>query len=929
MKWLSVLGLSYFVVFTLGVKHELFKDCNQSGFCARNRFFARQISKAETDSPYFVDSESVVRGQDSIEAVIGKILPNGNIVKFNLQILLLVDDNVRFTVTEERKVKRVGILNTNRFDGTAAAAFGRDPRELTTEFTPKLTKNDKEISFDYGRDDSLCLVLSFKPIKLTIYKDNQPVVVLNDNQFLNIEHYRRKEENHEHLNPELETAFDMFLDSFRDSIADSVPLGPEAIAVDVTLAGFTHAYGIPEHADSLSLKSTTDTPSPYRLFNVDIFEYETDSRMPMYGQIPLLVGIKADTSVGVFWLNSADTFVDIKKSESVNAHWISENGILDVVLLVGDSPNEITSKFGILTGNMPLPQKFALGYHQCRWNYVSEQDLLDVHSQMDSQEFPYDTIWLDVEYTDKKKYFTWDKAMFPKHINMMKQLDETGRNLVVIIDPHLKTSYEVSNYVIDHKLAMLDSKGEPYKGHCWPGESVWIDSLNPESQAYWDELFRNSSDSFIGQESNVNLWNDMNEPSVFNGPETSAPRDNLHYNGWEHRSIHNLWGKSFHELTYNSLVLRSKNSSRQRPFILTRSFFAGSQRTAAMWTGDNMAKWEYLKISIPMLLNSNLVNMPFSGADVGGFFGDPTEELLTRWYQTGIWYPFFRAHAHIDSRRREPYLLKEPYKSTIRDAVRLRYALLPTLYTLFHESSITSAPLWEPMFFSNPTDVNTYEIDDQFFLGNSGIMIKPVTDEAANRVSIYVPQDGETYYDYTNGQLSTKSNGIISKSGFIEREVDLKDIPMYLRGGSIITRQDRYRRSSKLMKRDPYTLVVALSKLGSASGSLYLDDGESFDYQDGEFVKVDFTAYSGNTITSEVKTAGKNFAKTLENIYVERIIVAGVSETVVSVLVDSDGNSWEANFAQSKHIIEIKRPKVGISKTWSIKMVTVAIHDEL
>lgn len=185
----------------------------------------------------------------------------------------------------------------------------------------------------------------------------------------------------------------------------------------------------------------------------------------------------------------------------------------------------------------------------------------------------------------------------------------------------------------------------------------------------------------------------MNEPSVFNGPETTMPKDNLHYGNWEHRDVHNLYGLTFHNATYHAVLDRLPRAKQQRPFVLTRAFFAGSQRTAAMWTGDNEAKWDHLEQAFPMLLAQGIAGMPFAGADVGGFFGNPSKELLTRWYQAGAFYPFFRAHAHIDARRREPYLAGEPYVSIIRDAIRLRYQLLPAWYTAFHRASWEGMPI--------------------------------------------------------------------------------------------------------------------------------------------------------------------------------------------------------------------------------------------
>ncbi|KAI9879676.1 MAG: hypothetical protein M1823_006812, partial [Watsoniomyces obsoletus] len=203
--------------------------------------------------------------------------------------------------------------------------------------------------------------------------------------------------------------------------------------------------------------------------------------------------------------------------------------------------------------------------------------------------------------------------------------------------------------------------------------------------------------------SNVWLWNDMNEPSVFNGPEVTMPRDNLHHGNWEHRDVHNLNGLTFHNATYHALIERKKGEIR-RPFVLTRSFYAGSQRTAAMWTGDNQADWGHLKTSIPMILNQGVSGFPFGGADVGGFFGTPSKELLTRWFQAGAFYPFMRGHAHIDTRRREPYMAGEPYTGIMTQALRLRYSLLPAWYTAFHEASTDGYPVVRAQYYVHPED---------------------------------------------------------------------------------------------------------------------------------------------------------------------------------------------------------------------------------
>ncbi|KAG7664986.1 ROT2 [[Candida] subhashii] len=901
----------------LAVKEYLFKTCPQSGFCTRNRHFAQQVSTTTNyKSPYSIDPDSIILHDGVIFGVINKHLPQ--VDNSTVQLLFditLVEGNFRFRLDENRQILREypSYLNQLRYNETSDWAF-QPGVQLDRSIRYEKLSADK-IHLSYRKDYDV--IISLNPIKFQFIHQGKEQLVINDKQFLNFEHRRLKSENDLHLSPQ-EISFDMFQDSFPDSSKDTIPLGPESIAIDFTFSGFSHLYGIPEHSGSMLLKDTTHR-EPYRLFNVDIFEYEQDSRLPMYGSIPLLIAAKPDAAVGVFWINAADSYVDInlENKDGGAAHFMSENGLLDFIIIIEDNVDEVNRQYGKITGYTQLPALFSLGYHQCRWNYNDEKDVLDIHAKFDKYKIPYDTIWLDIEYTDQKKYFTWNKENFPNPKRMLSKLDTTGRNLVVIIDPHLKVDYEVSRDLISQNLAILDSTNNPYHGHCWPGESIWIDTFNPEAQSYWKSRF-GWDQPFLGpHQENIHIWNDMNEPSVFDGPETTSPKDNLHYGGWEHRSLHNLYGLTYHQATYHAMQARLEDRpSRQRPFVLTRSYFAGSQRSAAMWTGDNMSKWEYLKISIPMVLTHNIVGMPFSGADVGGFFGNPSKELLTRWYQTGIFYPFFRAHANIDSRRREPWVSGEPYVSYIREAVRLRYKLLSVFYTSFKRGNEGGRPVMRPLFYEAPGNLEAYGIDDEFFVGDSGILVKPVTDEGVDEVEVYIP-DEEVYYDFMNGKITKRKvdNGV----GYVKKKVELNDIPMYLKGGSILSVKERYRRSSKLMKYDPYTVIIALNKQGKASGELYIDDGESYKNVQGEYVDVKFSA-DKNSISTNVKSGSDQYIKSIDSIHVENIQIVGLDDKIKSIEIEQGGETWSGRVETKDGIATIKNPKVKINSNWKISI---------
>lgn len=909
----------------------LLKTCVQSGFCNRNRLYAANIQAAHKAVDYYsIDKGSITYQEDEstklyiFKANIWKTIKRPDIDDIKIQLpftLSFFDDieSVRFIIDEQRTIAHKDrfpeYLALSRYNETWKWAFDVSDDSTILNNSPLIYEESSWGSSNlitiHNSDKTLKIELSTDLFKLKVYYKGKLSLTINDRSLFNLEHHRSKEENFQHLLPE-ESSFNMFGDDFEYSKDDTLIFGPESVALDFTFNEYSDVFGIPEHADSLRLTDTSES-DPYRLFNADVFEYNINSRMPMYGAIPLMIATNPKSSVGVFWVNAADTWVDIKYNEvDTKTHWMSEAGIIDVVLFFGDIPSDITKDFITLTGKPQLPLLSAIGYHQCRWNYNDEQDILNVDSEMDRAHIPYDFIWLDLEYTNNRKYFTWKPDSFPNPKRLLAKLERLGRNLVVLIDPHLKKGYEVSEEVISNGVAVKNSKFDTYIGHCWPGKSVWIDTLSPLGQSVWDNFFK----VFVNNFKNLHIWNDMNEPSIFDGPETTAPKDLLHFGGVEERSVHNIYGLTVHEATYKSLK-NIKSDTDERPFLLTRSFFAGSQRTAATWTGDNAATWDYLRISIPMCLTNNIAGMPFIGADIAGFSGDPEPELLIRWYQAGLWYPFFRGHAHIDSKRREPFLLEEPVKSIVRETIRLRYALLPSLYTCFHDAHISGAPIMKPMFYEKPEYKKLYSVDDQFYIGDSGLLVKPIVE--AGKTSIDMHFAPGIYYDY-----NTLTPLIISGKSVAEQTIGitLDKIPMFIEGGHIITKRDNYRRSSKLMHNDPYTLVIALGLDGNASGRIYIDDGETFAFERGEYKETAFNIQQGNSLISKVLHASSE-NNSFGNSKIEKIIIATSAmkkffkdiatvrslsgDSVVVVKLSDDGN-----------FITISNPLVTVDSDWEI-----------
>lgn len=713
---------------------------------------------------------------------------------------------------------------------------------------------------------------------------------------------------------------------------DSKPNGPSAVALDFTFHQANILFGIPEHADSFALKTTTGG-EPYRLYNLDVFEYELSSTMALYGSVPVIYGHGAASTTGVYWQNAAETWIDVaggsteqnvmssivnfvagaRQVDPPSAHFMSESGIVDVFILLGPSPSDAFRQYTTLTGHGNLPQMFAIGYHQCRWNYNDEQDVAQVAAKFDEHDIPMDTMWLDIEYTDAKKYFTWDHQKFPHPVEMMKNLSAIGRHLTFIIDPHIKRdgNYFIHNDCTDKGYYVKNKDGKDFEGWCWPGASSYLDFFNPEIRKYYADQYL--MENFKENAVDSGIWNDMNEPSVFNGPEITMLKDNLHYGGWEHRDVHNLYGQMQLVGTYDGLVRRAGGAL--RPFILTRAHFSGTQRYAAVWTGDNAAEWSHLEASIPMCLSLSVAGISFCGADVGGFFGNPDAELFQRWYQVAAFQPFFRSHAHIDTKRREPWLFPEDTKLVIRDAIRKRYSYLPLWYTMFYEHERSGLPIMRPLLSQYPLDKNAFALDNEYMLSDK-LLIRPVNAKGLNKVDVYFPskngeKQADIYYDVDDYRK-------IERVGMESVPVNSYKIPVYQRGGTIVPKKERIRRSAILMHDDPYTLIVTLDAAKQAKGTLYIDDEKSFEYKQGKYLYLEFEFKDGVLSSKFIDESAKFTTRT----WLERVVIAGLDKIPKSAtLRTTDGQSAQLEIIEAKaSSFVIRKPGVSMMDKWSITL---------
>uniref|UniRef100_A0A8C5R3E1 Neutral alpha-glucosidase AB n=1 Tax=Leptobrachium leishanense TaxID=445787 RepID=A0A8C5R3E1_9ANUR len=911
----------------LSVDRSNFKTCDQSSFCKRQRKLEPGYSQ------YRALLGSAKLTADKLEI---QLIDDKNQLSLLLEVFGLNGNMTRIKINEINPLKP-------RYEVPDVLVGTPPPANL------QVTGQDENtLELSLGGAEHKLLVTG-SPFRLDILSGRDLVLSVNSRGLLHFEHLReRKDTDSEKTVPpesddsvpgeedeaakeeeskkEDEEQPGMWDETFKTH-TDTKPNGPSSLGLDFSLPGFEHVYGIPEHADNLRLR-TTESTDPYRLYNLDVFQYELYNTMALYGSVPLLLAHNVHRTLGIFWLNAAETWVDISSNTAgktllgkmfqyihgggetpqTDVHWMSESGIIDVFLLLGPKPNDIFKQYASLTGTQSLPPYFSLGYHQCRWNYNDEEDVRNVDAGFDEHDLPYDVIWLDIEHADGKRYFTWDPHKFPTPKDMLGKLKDKRRKMVAIVDPHIKidSDYRIHNEIRSRGFYVKNKNGGDYEGWCWPGSAAYPDFTDPEMRAWWSSMF--SYDQYEGSVDNLFVWNDMNEPSVFNGPEVTMHKDAVHWGGWEHRDVHNLYGLYVQKATAEGLIQRS--GGKERPFVLTRAFFAGSQRYGAVWTGDNAAEWDHLKISVPMCLSLGLVGISFCGADVGGFFKNPEPELLVRWYQAGAYQPFFRAHAHLDTPRREPWLHGDVNLKLIHEVLQQRYALLPFWYTEFYRALREGEPVMRPLWVEFPTDVSTFAMDDQYMIG-SALLVHPVTEANARGVQIYLPGVGEVFYDVRSYQRYNAPQSFYLP-------VTSSSIPVYHRGGTIIPRKNRPRRSSDCMHDDPFTLYVALNLQGEARGELFIDDGHSFNYEQNEFVYREFNYSRGQLESSSLDPRGKFDTPS----WLERVIIIGASRPT-SVTLSLPGGSvtpLEFEYDSRTSVIAVRKPGVNIASDFTISL---------
>lgn len=627
-----------------------------------------------------------------------------------------------------------------------------------------------------------------------------------------------------------------------------------------------------------SLYGTGEVPGPLlrngrstTLWNSDSYGY-TPETPSLYQSHPWVLAVRADgTSFGVLADTTWRAVINLDGAITITA----EGPPFPVYIIDRADPKEVLTALMELTGPMPLPPLWALGYHQCRYSYFPEARAREVARGFRTRNLPASVLWFDIDYMDGYRVFTFDKERFPDPKTLNSDLHAQGWKTIWMIDPGIKAE---RGYWLFDELAKLDydvktKDGAPFRGPVWPGMCAFPDYTSHDVRAWWAGLYKDFMAMGID-----GVWNDMNEPAVFDTPTKTMPEDNQHRGGkyqatpdspvqtvtpGPHARFHNVYGMLMAQGTFEGI--KAANPAK-RPFVLTRAGYLGSHRYAATWTGDNSANWLDLESSVPMAINLGLSGQPFAGPDIGGFIGNGPNQTATsrgehfsRWLGVGVMLPFCRGHTAKGNIDKEPWSFGEEFEKANRLSLERRSALLPYLYTLFREASITGVPVARPVFFADLKDPALRAEDDAFLLGDD-LLVVPHLVPDRSRVPVL-------------------PSGAWRRVSLVTGDTENPHLPeVRIRAGGIVPLGPvmQYPHQAKV---SPLTLLVSLDERGEARGTYYEDAGDGMEYQNGYYLLSTYSAKrEGAKVVVRVERAEGKLARQERPVVVRVITDTGVVE---------------------------------------------------
>jgi len=594
------------------------------------------------------------------------------------------------------------------------------------------------------------------------------------------------------------------------------------------LNGDDHIFGLGDKTGSFDRKG-----GAYTMWNSDTYMF-TQATDPLYKTIPFFMTVSdLGKAYGLFLDNTWRTNFDFGKAEQGVLTISGKDGPVDYYVMAGPAPKDVLQQYARLTGTAPLMPQWALGFQQSKWSYKTDAEMRAIAQRLRSERLPADVIYMDIDYQDRARPFTVNRTAFPSVRQLAGDLRKQGIRLVLITDPHIANvpgqGYAPYDSGAAQDLFLRVPGGEYYSGDVWPGAAVFPDFSRVQARRWWGELYA----GFVG-DGVAGFWNDMNEPSIFNVPSKTMPLDVVHRIDSDdfaprrasHAEMHNVYGQLNSRATYEGLARLQPDV---RPFVLTRATYAGGQRYAATWTGDNVSSWQHLKMGMQQLVNLGLSGFSYAGNDVGGYAGQrPSPELLTRWFQLGAFMPLFRSHAETGRPDQEPWVGDAAQVEIRRRFISERYRLMPYLYAAAEENSRTGIPLLRPVFLNFPSVLANGDrlggSEDHFMVGGELLVAPSPTPESPGDYKVDLPGTG--WYDYWTGQrLEGKSLTV---------KPDIAQLPVYVRPGAIIPKQPLVQSTAFVPEG---RLELHVYPGANCFGNIYADDGVSLAYQRGSFLR--------------------------------------------------------------------------------------------
>ena len=690
-----------------------------------------------------------------------------------------------------------------------------------------------------------------------------------------------------------------------------------------------HFFGLGDKTGPLDRRGEAFTN-----WNTDAFGFQ-ESTDPIYKTIPFFVGESAGQYYGIFLDNTWRSSFDFGKSLRDAYSFGSDGGPLDYYFVYGPDPKKVIENYAWLTGASPLPPLWSLGFQQSRYSYAPESAAREVANHLRKDKIPADVLWLDIDYQYKYRPFTVDPVGFPDMPKFVSDMKTLHLHTIAITDLHVadvpNSGYAPYDSGIAANAFVKNSDGTNFVGVVWPGNSVFPDFTHQASREWWGTNYK----QFV-QMGFAGFWNDMNEPSVFNGPDKTMPLDTVHRvdgTGFHprtasHREIHNVFGMQNARATYEGVL---KLDPESRPFVMTRASYAGGQRYSVTWTGDNSSTWNHLRMTTPMLENLGLSGYAFAGADVGGFAGSPQPDLLTKWLEVAAFQPIDRDHSSAGTRQQEVWVDGPQQEAIRRHFIETRYRLMPYLYTIAEETSRTGLPVVRPLFLEFPNeakDGHPVDLDapGEFLLGPDLLIAAPEYYDMVDKYSPTLP--GEGWYNFWTGAKVAKTRSLselaaesqASPDGTTLQSPAMKDamkaiedaqiepkldqLPVFVRSGSILPMQALVQ-STDEVPNGPLELRVYPGS--RCAGQVYSDDGHSFGYRHDAYVRVNFACkVDKDGVTVDIGPHQGNYTPWWKQI---EVVVYGWNSSRATAMLKGDATPLRTRIDPTANAVHVVLPE--------------------